>query len=97
MKFLEGLKELFDELCNTKNEGTLEDEFNINALNELVSSSDKRIIEKSYENVGELEGMVTSPEFRTKIVGKKQKKVMNIDNDNKTGNVRNKENIEKER
>ena len=97
MKFLEGLKELFDELCNTKNEGTLEDEFNINALNELVSSSDKRIIEKSYENVGELEGMVTSPEFRTKIVGKKPKKVMNIDNDNKTGNVRNKENIEKER
>lgn len=99
MKFLEGLKELFEELCNTENEGTLKGGFNINALNELVSSSDKRIIEKSYENVGKLEGMFTSPEHVIKIIPrKKQVEPTAIEYNNKeTHNVKNKEDRENER
>lgn len=94
MKFLEVLKDFW----NTENVEALECEFNVNALNELVSSSDKRIIEKSYENVGILEKMVTSPKHVTKIPRKKQVEPTAIEYNNKeTHNVKNKEDRENER
>ncbi len=94
MKFLEVLKDFW----NTENVEALECEFNVNVLNELVSSSDKRIIEKSYENVGMLEKMVTSPKHVTKIPRKKQVEPTAIEYNNKeTHNVKNKEDRENER
>ena len=88
--------EIIKDFCGTEKVETLEGEFNVNALNELVSSSDREIIEKSYKNVEMLEKMVTSPKHVTKISRKKQvEPTTAIDYNNKIQNVKTK--IEKER
>ena len=88
--------EIIKDFCGTEKVETLEGEFNVNALNELVSSSDREIIEKSYKNVEMLEKMVTSPKHVTKIPRKKQVEPTAIEYNNKeTHNVKNKEDREK--
>ncbi len=90
--------EIIKDFCGTEKVETLEGEFNVNALNELVSSSDREIIEKSYKNVEMLEKMVTSPKHVTKISRKKQVEPTAIEYNNKeTHNVKNKEDRENER
>lgn len=87
------------DFCGFEEVKVLDAKINVVDFNGLVSPINKNIMEKSCENVKRLEEELTIPKDRKTIVEKKQKpkKVMNIDNDNKTGNVRNKGNIEKER
>ncbi len=72
---------------------------NAEDVNGLVSPINEKIMKESCKRVEKLEEEFTIPNDRKTTLEKKQKpkKVMNIDNDNKTGNVRNKGNIEKER
>ena len=87
------------DFCGVEEVKVLDAKINVVDFNGLVSPINKNIMEKSCENVKRLEEELTIPKDRKTIVEKKQKpkKVMNIDNDNKNGNVRNKGNIEKER
>ena len=87
------------DFCGFEEVKVLDAKITVVDFNGLVSPINKNIMEKSCENVKRLEEELTIPKDRKTIVEKKQKpkKVMNIDNDNKTGNVRNKGNIEKER
>ena len=70
---------------------------NAGDVNGLESPINKEIMAKSCKNVKRLEEELTIPKDRKTTVEKKQKqkKVMNIDNDNKTGKVRNKEDKER--
>lgn len=69
---------------------------NVGDFNGLVSSSDKEIMEESCKKVTKLEEEFTIPKYRKKTVEKKQKtEAKNIDYNNKTSKVRNKEDKER--
>ncbi len=70
---------------------------NAGDVNGLVSPINKEIMAKSCKNVNNLEKMVIVPVDRKRTVEKRQKLEAKNKDNNKTGNVRNKENIEKER
>lgn len=70
---------------------------NAGDVNELVSPINKEIMAKSCKNINNLEKMVIVPVDRKRTVEKRQKLEAKNKDNNKTGNVRNKENIEKER
>lgn len=89
---------IIKDFCEVEKVVVLDSKIKINAgdVNGLVSPIDKEIMEKSCKKVERLEEELTIPKYRKKTVEKKQKtEAKNIDYNNKTGKVRNKEDKER--
>ena len=87
---------IINDFCGVEEVKVSDAKINVGDFHGLVSSSDKEIMEESCKKVTKLEEEFTIPKYRKKTVEKKQKtEAKNIDYNNKTGKVRNKEDKER--